>query len=93
MAKKKILSIKLINGRLIQRDITLQLITSQFGAPANDIAYAHACQEICMKGHTDPDTVDETNYTHIAPSQIESVSLTIIEEKENEATRNQSSEA
>lgn len=80
--KKKILSVKLVSGREIKRDITLEPVTSSFGAPANDIAYAKICQGICVNGYTDPEQVSATNYTHIAPSQIETVSLTIVEENE-----------
>jgi hypothetical protein len=82
MSKKKILSIKLVSGRIIERDVTLEKITRQFGAPANDIDYAKICQGICINGYTDPDKVNESNYTHIAPSQIESVSLTFVNDYE-----------
>lgn len=77
--KKKILTIKLISGRIIERDLSLEHISKQFGAPANDIAYAAMCQAICMHGYTDPEKADDKRYTHIAPSQIETVTFTINE--------------
>jgi hypothetical protein len=72
---KKLLVLTLIDGRVIERDIT----TAQgfpIGAKANDEAYARFCQAISQGGYTDLDkTISETEYHHIAPSQIKSVSV------------------
>jgi hypothetical protein len=80
--KQKILVIKLISGRIIERDLTNEKVTRAFGAPANDIDYAKICQGVCVNGYTDPDCVSETNYTHIAPSQIETVSMSFREKED-----------
>lgn len=72
---KKLLIITLVDGRVIERDIT----TAQgfpIGAKANDEAYARFCQAISQGGYTDLDKpISDTEYHHIAPSQIKSVSI------------------
>lgn len=73
---KKTLIITLVNGRVITRDISLMNI-APLGSPANDEAYAKLCQAISANGYTDPDRVTEESYTHIAPSQIQDVTITI----------------
>jgi hypothetical protein len=72
---KKKLVIVCIDGRIIERDIT-SVKDAPIGATANDQFYAKLCQAISASGYTDPDTVTETNYTHLAPSQIKTVSVT-----------------
>jgi hypothetical protein len=71
---KKLLLIKLKNGRVITRDISADK-NFPIGAPANDERYALICQAISVNGYTDIDLVSETRYVHIAPSQIETVSI------------------
>ena len=76
MPQKKILIITLNDGREIKRDLTLLHVPGvPFGAPANDPGYATVCQQISICGYTDPENVSDTLYTHIAPSQIKTVSL------------------
>jgi len=72
---KKVLTITLISGRIITRDLTLMNIGAPIGAPANDASYAILCRDIGMTGYTDPDLVTEMKYTHIAPSQIATVTV------------------
>lgn len=73
--KKKVLIIQLINDREITRDITNTNVGAPIGADANDFHYATLCQQISQNGYTDPDLVNENLYTHIAPSQIKTVSV------------------
>jgi hypothetical protein len=75
--KKKTLIITLIDGRVIHRDITLDNLQVPIGAPANHPSYAMLCQSIGVSGYTDIDSVTESSYTHIAPSQIKCVTVTI----------------
>jgi hypothetical protein len=77
---KKFLIITLLDGRELKRDLTNEVPKDQhnrprIGVPANDVHYAILCQTICCHGYSDIDVVTETNYTHIAPSQIKSVSV------------------
>jgi len=72
---KKVLTITLITGREITRDLTLMNIGAPIGATANDQSYAMLCQSISMNGYTDPELVSEMQYTHIAPSQIATVTV------------------
>lgn len=78
---KKLLIITLTNGREITRDVTLlnfKMSDGQsipIGSPANNEGYAIFCQTIAMYGYTDPDQVNDTQYTHIAPSQIKTVTV------------------
>jgi hypothetical protein len=72
---KKTLIITLITGRVIERDLTLANTGAPVGAPANDSTYAQICLSVCVNGYTDPDLTTEAQYTHIAPSQIQSVTI------------------
>ncbi len=72
---KKVLTITLNSGRIITRDLTLMNIGAPIGAMANDESYARLCQTICVNGYTDIDLVSEMQYTHIAPSQIATVTV------------------
>ena len=72
---KKTLIILLVDGREITRDITKESIHAPIGAKANDEVYAKLCHSVCLGGYTDTEKVTDRNYTHIAPSQIKSVSV------------------
>lgn len=72
---KKSLIITLISGREIIRDLTLMNVGAPIGAPANNEVYAKLCAAISSNGYTDPDLVTESSYTHIAPSQIVTVTV------------------
>jgi hypothetical protein len=80
--KKKIIIIELVDGRKILRDISKEDFKDHTGrpllllnAPANHPVYAGICQAICAGGYTDIEANNENRYTHIAPSQIKSVSF------------------
>ena len=75
--KKKTLIITLVTGRVITRDITLENVNAPIGADANHPSYAMLCQAVSVNGYTDVNDVSESRYTHIAPSQIQSVTVTI----------------
>jgi len=77
---KKILTITLIDNRKIESDITDKLAKSNvpFGAPANDPFYVQMCSTIAASGYPELETESRENYTHIAPSQIKSVSFQIL---------------
>lgn len=81
MPQKKILTITLIDGRVIERDLSnLPVPGVPIGAPANDPAYATMCQQISICGYTDIEKVNDKCYTHIAPSQIKTVSLQFVDD-------------
>jgi hypothetical protein len=72
---KKILTINLVNGSKIERDLTLEG-SLPLGAPANSEYFAGLCATVASNGYTDIDSVTDKHYRHIAPSQIESVEIT-----------------
>jgi hypothetical protein len=74
---KKILIIILVSGRKIERDITSEK-GFPLGAPANDVHYATMCATIAANGYTDPDKTSDSQYSHIAPSQIASVDVKFV---------------
>ena len=72
---KKVLIITLISGREITRDLTLMNVGAPIGATANAPEYAQLCSAISSNGYTDTELVNEMQYTHIAPSQIATVTV------------------
>lgn len=79
---KKIITITLVDDRKIEVDITAEKIYDQAGrevlllnAPVDHPAYLIRVSTIAMGGYTDRDRSNDKRYSHIAPSQIKSVSL------------------
>lgn len=70
--RKKLLIINLVDGRIIERDITTEK-GFPLGAPANDMSYLQLCQTIAGTGYLDPDATTEKEAVFIGPSQIKTV--------------------
>lgn len=79
---KKLLKVEMIDGTMIERDLTdeKEIRRLPVGTAADDMAYAQLCQGIACCGYTsqDPD-VGPKKYKHIAPSQIKSVTVEFID--------------
>lgn len=79
---KKVVKIELIDGTIIERDISneREIKMMPLNTPANDARYAMMCQGIACGGYTaqDPD-LGPKKYKHIAPSQIKTVSVEFID--------------
>lgn len=64
----------IIEGNKVERDVT-NIQGIPLGAPANSEYYAQLCQMYAVSGCTHPDQVNADKYTHIAPSQIITVTF------------------
>ncbi len=79
---KKVVKIELIDGKIIERDITneREIKMLPINTPANDIAYAQICQAIACGGCTgEAHDIGPKKFTYIAPSQIKKVSVEFID--------------